>query len=178
MKPFTVNKRGEYYNLEYIGFENPNIVFKIHKSNNLYFNTKKQVLDFISYVIKLEKELDALNSKHNTQKLIRFYLRQIESISSGLDIRSKWTIKEFAEVIVNWFDTRYDEAVVFCQDTITWTIENDCNILTDWRRFEKHDRFVKIFELDFPELDRLLEKSKELLELIKKSNEKLGKDKN
>jgi len=37
---FTVNKRGQYYNLEYLGFENPNFVFKIHNWNNLYFDTK------------------------------------------------------------------------------------------------------------------------------------------
>ena len=150
---FTVNKRGEYYNLEYLGFKNPNVVFKIHHWNNTYFSKKAEVLNFISYVIKLEKSLTTLKSKHNPKKLIRFYLNMIESIASGHDVRSKWSIDELAERLVDWFDKRLDEANTFCKDTLQFIEDTDgCHMYTDYRRFEQHDRLIDIFELDFTKL--------------------------
>lgn len=186
MADFTVNKRGQYYNLMYIGFEDPNYVFKIHQRNNVWFNTKTEVLGFISYVTKLEEFLNGLMlTSHNPKKIIRFYLKLVEAVASGLDVRSSWTIEDLGEILLKSFNTKYNEALTFCQDTLKWIEENDCNMLTDWRRFEKYNMNVNIFELDLPilteeyehfgedSLDKVIKLTNDMLALLDKTKKDL-----
>lgn len=177
MKDFTVNKRGEYYNLMYLGFEPRHVGFNYKCWNNLYFNTREELEDFIAYVKTLEpliRNLTDFNPKH----IIRMYLRLIESICSGLDVRSKWSQETLAKNLVNFFTKRCSEAVNYNEEVLRLINTHDIHYYKQWRKFEEFNDNIVMFELDFKEippdderlaqnpLEATLEKAQQMLDML------------
>ena len=189
MKDFKIKKVGKYYDVIYIGFPSPNVTFDVHVRSNVFHSKRNEVEAFINYVRDIEKLMAKLKTKHNIRKIIAYYIRQIDSISSGLDVRSTWSKEEFAEILVKWFTEKYNEAEEFCKSTLEWIKSNECNYYTDWSRFDKYNYTNKIFELGLPELDssyegfgqdpleRALELSTQLLAKVSEEIEDFTKDK-
>ena len=182
MKDFKVTKRGRYYNVICIGLKSTNIVFNVYYCDNVYFNNRKEVENFITYVRDIEVIINRLNPKYSVKKIILYYLKTIESISSGFDVRSSWTKEEFSNILIEWYNKKYTEADEFCKSTLEWINSNKCNYYSDWKRFDEYNNKNQIFELGLVELksnydgftedplDKMLELAHELLDKLIEEN--------
>lgn len=115
-----------------------------------------------NYIIDVErtvlKRLQFLkNDSVYHKRIIVEYLKLIDSIASGLDVRSKWSTEELAERLVNWYvekidkiETKYNELLIQMQLTPMTYMDN-------WREFDNYHRDVDTYELTKfpPKLDDL-----------------------
>lgn len=186
-KNFTVNKRGKYYNVEYIGYKAPNATIDIRFWNNFYCSTKEEVKSTIKYICDLEEiltnEISEKQLNYNPKKLIRMYLKIIESVASGFDIRSKWSIEKYAKSIIESHGRKYDEAVALYEETLSDLKENPVHYGKKWRLFDKCNDNKNIYEFEVEsfenyytstfskDLDSVLTQMNELLEKLDKKDD-------
>lgn len=156
---FTVNKRGKYYNVEYIGYKSHSTIFDVWHWNNTYLSSKEEILNFINAVAEFEilltKKLKALNLNHNPKKIIRMSIKNLDNILIGIDVRAKLSMEEKVDLFINGFQKRYNEADEFCK-TIYETV-NEYNPIksNNWKIYEDYDLKRDIYELDYPDLEPL-----------------------
>ena len=156
-KQFTVNKRGEYYNVEYIGYNPNSVKFDIWYSNNVYFSSKDEVKLFINVVSEFEKglvsRLKERNINYNPKKIIRMYMNNLDNILIGNDIRAKLSMTEKVDMYIDWYDAKYNEANKFCNIIYQTVVEFNPIESKNWRTYEEYDHKRDIFELDYPDLE-------------------------
>lgn len=145
----------------------------------------KAASDFIACVREFEEKIQLeLKNKGlaiDYRLIITHYLEVIESISSGLDARSKMSKQELAEMFVSSYNSKRNEAIKFCQDTLEFFEENGKkdSYAKHWKRYDKHNKNINKFMLDMRlltdkdfslNLDAIRAGAKELLEELIKIN--------
>jgi len=122
MKNFKASKQGKYIQIDYLGYKPANSMINNRTHGHMWFLNGTDARKFMTKVLELEvefgNELIKLGLSHNPNKIIRFYLNVIDSISSGLDIRSDMSNQEIAKSFVSGFNNSYNEKLRYCQSII------------------------------------------------------------
>lgn len=152
MTTITKEKDGKYIKVRY----NSNIEDLSYK---LKYNASQSCLNdneannLIQKVELLELLIDEEQIKIGTYKtplIILTYLPLIESVSSGLDIRSKLTNNELAKMITEGYHKKYTDAINFCNNTIVMfdRIGKSEGYSAKYKDYDKHNELVKEFQLE------------------------------
>jgi hypothetical protein len=156
--------------------------------DHIWFSTAKEGRKFVDMVRKLEvgikKEIKENNYGFDFRLVIHKYLKVIDSISSGLDVRSKLSIDVLSEGFTSGYNNQRNEAIKYCDETFIHIKENYETIRYEhnWKDFDKVNVLIDEFLLDYEKisdksfktntLDELNKMSGEILELlIKKRKE-------
>ena len=126
-------------------------------------------------------ELVNRNLPFKAQLIILTYLNVIDSICSGLDIRSKLSNEELTDIFIRGYQKKYDEALAFCNKTVAMYENGGKNesYTKHWRDYDKHNELVEEFQFDLKtfgdsdfhiNLEKIKNQAEELLELLKKEN--------
>lgn len=182
---FKISKAKEYIVIEYVtGLKVPMSTW-----TNFLASTAKDARKTIKWIRDMEegvkKNLVENGFKLDYKLIILKHLTAIDSIASGIDIRSKMSVEELSDRFVYGYKQKYDQAVKTVEETfeIFNEVKGTTSYSKDWRRYEKYNDLVAEFHLDFPKIgmddfgkDELKEMSRlanEMLEiLIKKNKEK------
>lgn len=151
MKKFKVTKSGKYFDVAYIGYISDISEFKFPCFNNIWFETADKARNYINYINDLEKEIDKIDKIHDTKKIIRFYLTIIDSILSGIDVRSDYSITKVAQLLVTYFTKRYQNSLKICEDIRQGVIDNKINRFS--MAVEKYNNMNELFNFKLKSLD-------------------------
>lgn len=152
---FKVSKKGKYIQVDYISNE---LVVPSHYDKYVWSLNKEHAKTFIQRIREVENHIKEIlvNDKlsYDYRLIMYLHLNAIDNISSGLDIRSKMSSVELAERFVSGYDHKYKEAYTFCKDTLEYKEMRGelYSYMTDWRRHDKHNDFVREFKLPFKKL--------------------------
>jgi hypothetical protein len=121
--------------------------------SHIWFSTKKEAREFIKRLIEIELLVKEMVEKDNLpfdyRLVIINHLQAIDSISSGLDIRSNMSSEDLAERFVYGYNKRYEDAKKMCQDTLDF-VESEGkakSYMADWRRYDRHNELINEFIL-------------------------------
>lgn len=190
-KNFKVSKKGRYFDIRYLKYTPPSdSVFYYTYDKSVWETNRASAEKFMNLVIDIEplviKELKSQALSHNPNKIIASRLKTIESISSGIDIRSHWSAEKISENIVDSFNKQYVEAKEKCENIL---IDLKNNPVTYWdksREFDEYKRLNNLFELglestdnfysepvfaSFDKISMLLDKMSNILDENKLKNE-------
>ena len=149
---FKASKKGKYIQIEYIDYVPPNSTIKNHTDSYMWFLNGDDARRFMKLIVDLEDEIVKQyieNQVHNYKKIIRFYLNVIDSVASGLDVRSKLSLEEFATLIMGGFNRTYVNAKNECQEIID---KGKVEKFSKYSRLvDRYEHLTKLYELD--ELD-------------------------
>lgn len=98
----------------------------------------------------IEKDLSARKLSYKTPLIILTYLPMIESVASGLDIRSNRSNEDIAAMLVLGYDRIYNDAVLFCNQMINMYEEvgKTESYGKNYKNYDKHNELVEEFQLD------------------------------
>jgi len=183
MTTYTKEKIKNYIEVTYIP--------DIEMTFNQKYKTKQWCLsdsDANKFISKT-KELEALisyeivnrNLGFKPQLIIITWLPIIESICSGLDVRSKMSNKELTDLFIDVYQKKYNEAFSFCGKIITMYEESGKNesYTKHWRDYSKHNELVEEYQFDLRKfedsdfainLEKINKDAQELLDLLLKEN--------
>jgi hypothetical protein len=172
---FKVKKSGKYIDIQYItGIKLPMSVY-----DNCLVSTVKEARHLIDFIRKMEngiKENLAEKGLDLDYRLIVIkHLQAIDAIASGIEIRSKLSVKELSERFVSGFKIKMDEILAECETTfkIFNEIKDNTHYYENGRLYDKFNEYVRDYNLPFERI-KLEDFGKNILDdLIKKSDEML-----
>lgn len=187
---FERKQSGKHKEITYV--TKLNNLTHIHKyKSSVLCSNEKDVDTLIEKVRGLEESISKKIAKEGypfkTELIIITYFNVIDSIASGIDIRSKMSNEELADRFVGGYKKMYDEAYLFCCDTIRMYDggEHKETYTKHWKTYDKHNEFVdeymfnlrKFKDGDFSiNLDTLSKKASELAAMfVKQASEENGK---
>lgn len=169
---------------------NPNTIItstKLKLNAEHWCITEKDANLFIDKVVCLEKIISNIiyekKLPYNVELILLTYMKAIESISSGFDIRSKLSNEELALIIFEGYKKEYIKAINFCEKIIkVYNEKQKYDTYTKhWRDYDKHNELVNEYQLNYRtfkdndfeiNLSSLLNSANNFLtELINKNNE-------
>ena len=130
VSPSSGNATGgykSYIETSYEGYNHCGPAFDIHNPKHIWHSTRKEVLAFIKRVEGVEAEMvkiinnpesDWQTKDLHSGMLVRKYLKLLDGISSGLDVRSSWSDEVAAEKIVSGYMARKKEGEEFVRESI------------------------------------------------------------
>jgi hypothetical protein len=148
---------------------------------------KKSARDFIQRFREIEthvKEIIDDKKLGFDYRIIMYkFLSAIDSISTGLDIRSSFSNLELADRFVLSYENSYKEAFTFCKDTLEHVeVEGKFDsYMKDWKRHDKHNELVREYNLPFKSLnleDFQVDHLKNALEAVEFLNKLIDERKN
>ena len=157
---FTVNKHGKYYNCIYIKHTAANAVVDLHNWANMYQSTRDAAEIYMQYVMDIEKlmvkYLRKRKLQHDPTKICRFYLKLLDGISCGLDVRSSWSKAEVVERLVEAFNTKYIQAQGVCEYILNKVRGNrdKPDYMNNWREYEYYTRMNDMYELGMDKIEK------------------------
>lgn len=173
----------QYINIKYdtglnLYLTNDNIFVTSAKSGRRLIRMIRNLEDRIRTILS-EKEIDL-----DYKLIIVKHLNAIDSIASGLDIRSGMSINELSERFIDGYKYKYDQVISECEEIFDKfnKVKGNSSYLANWRDYDNFNNLVKEYHLDYPQIknddfenDELKNMSKltdEILELlIKKRKE-------
>lgn len=187
MNDFKVTKSGKYYNIQYIGYKAPNHTIDIQFYDFVYQSTREQSEHFIQYFrevkTKIEQVLERHKLEHDAGKICRIRLGFIESLASGLDVRSSWSTDEVAERLVEGYNRDYTEKRIICLYILdkAKSARKKPEYISNYVEFDKYSRYNQLYELSLPKvseftvtiddrLDQALKATSELLEKLREND--------
>lgn len=179
---FKISKAKEYIVIEYVtGLKVPMSTW-----TNFLASTAKDARKTIKWIRDMEdgvkKNLAENGIKLDYKLIILKYLTAIDSIASGIDIRSKMSVEELSDRFVYGYKQKYDQAVKTVEETFEFfnKAKHNESYNTHWMRYEKYNDLVAEYQLDFPkigiddfgkdELKEIARLSKEMLDTLIKYN--------
>lgn len=154
-------------------------------NSNVYCINDTEADKLINYSNELNKHIhDTLKVKElsfNPMLILLTYFQAIDSIASGLDVRSNISFSDLAERFVDGYEKSYNEALEFCQKTKKHASENlNESYMKNWKNYDRANELVKLYQLDESllinyddfniSLKKLLNSGIDLLELLKAEN--------
>lgn len=148
----TKEQNGKYVNVTY----NHNLD-KV--SFNLKYNATQCCLSETDAdtFIERTKQIEAIVEQNNvsqgsiykTPLIILKYLPVIESISSGIDVRSKMSDESVAKMVFDSYVKKYSEAQTFCNETINMfeSTGKKEGYGKRYKDYDKHNELVSEFQL-------------------------------
>lgn len=149
---FKVKKYKQYFDIQYVtGLKLP------YMTEDSFLGSDKQgTRKTINLIRKMEegikKVLVSEGLDFDYKFIILKHLNAIDSIASGIDIRSKMSVEELSDRFVWSFKRKYDEVLAEVQGTFDYfnDVKTKSTYLTDWRRYDNYNSLVKSYMLDFP----------------------------
>lgn len=151
MKKFKVTKVGKYFDIAYLGYISDVSEFKFPCFNNIWLGNAENARNYINYINNLEIIIDKIDKEHDTKKIIRFYLNIIDSILSGIDVRSSLSIEEVAELLVTYFTKRYQDTLKKCDNIRQGVIDGEIKRYD--RKIEDYNDKNELFGFGLESLD-------------------------
>lgn len=159
----------------------------VHYDKYVWCLDKQNARAFIQRVREIETHIKDILTKnqmsYDYRLIMSLFLKAIDNIATGLDVRSKMTSLELAERFVFSYDVKFKEAYKFCFETLTYVeVEGKFSgYMKDWRRYDRHNELVKEFRLPFKQLElkdfgkdelkNIEHKLDEMLKIIKNKHE-------
>lgn len=149
------SKKGNYIQIDYV----TNIEIPSTYNKYVWCINVKMARLFINKVKEIETHVKQILIKecfnYDFRLIMTLHLNAIESISSGIDIRSNMSSEDLANRFVYGYDKRYKEAFKICNETIDYVdkIGKFHSYMKDWRRYEKHNNLVNEFKLPCKKLN-------------------------
>ena len=180
MKKFSVHKAGKYYSVKYHGYPNPSMMFDVRNPNHVYQSSRAEVEKYIEYVVETEKEvvkyLHSNELSYHPGMLVRRVLQFIDSLASGLDIRSGWSHEKMAQVIVDSYHRQVTEALEKCAEIKTRAFIEDGQTIFKDVDYEEYQSLRSKYELDIEDLSKYETScGKALKDLVAATSEMLDK---
>lgn len=172
---FKVKRYKEYFDIQYVtGLKVPMSV-----SDNFLASNKQEARKTIEMIRKMEKWILIFLAEKELyfdyRLIVLRYLTAIDSIASGLDIRSKMSTKDLAERFVISYKLDYDEALKEINGTLEYfnQVKNDSTYLRDWRRYDNYNELIRKYMLDYPTIKSDDFKNDELTNMSRLASEAL-----
>ena len=154
---FKISKKGKYIQIDYIS----NLELKSFKSFDYIWSISiKDAKEFLRLAreieTKIKTELVSKNLNYDYRLIMVRYLKVIDGISTGFDIRSKMTTDELAENFVWWYDKKYTEEYNYCKEVMDYYEAEGKNnsYMSNWRKYDEFNDKIKEFNLPFKSLTR------------------------
>lgn len=167
---FKISKKSKYFQIDYVsGLD----YVPFTNGKYIWATRKEQAREFIKRVKEIETFLIKLISDNHVpydyRLIIHRYLEAIDSISTGLDIRSNMTSEQLAENFYFWYDKKYKEAYNTCKDIHSkYEVSGRFNTyLSNWREYDSYNQMVKEYLLPFELLNESKFKISELAQMGK-----------
>lgn len=96
------------------------------------------------------QELIARKLPYKTELIMLTFMDAVESISSGIDVRSKMKNDELAVMFVMGYEKKYNETLTFCNDTIKMFEETGRkeSYMKRCKIYDSHNEFVDEFQFN------------------------------
>jgi hypothetical protein len=158
-------------------------------NNNVFVTSAKEGRNLIKFIRDFEGGIRKCLVKERIdldyRLIIVKHLGAVDSIASGIDIRSKMSIEDLSERFVFGFKRIYDTMLDDVEETFKFfnEIKNNSSYMKNWKRYDKYNEYVRDYNLDYPkismddfeddELRNMSNIASEILDLlIKKNKEK------
>jgi len=183
MTTYTKEKIEKYTEVTYI--PDIEITFNQKYKSKQWCLSDSDADKFISKTKQLEalisSEIVNRNLGFKPQLIMLTWLPIIDSICSGLDVRSKMSNEELINLFINVYQKKYNEAFSFCKETIAMYEESGKNesYTKHWRDYGKHNELVDEYQFDLRKfkdsdfainLEKIKKDAQELLDLLIKEN--------
>lgn len=152
---FKVKKSGNYIDIKYIaGIEVP-----ITSYDNFLASNKKGAIATIDLIRKLEVEIQEILVQNQEDLDFRWiilrHIHAIDSIASGIDLRSGLPISELADRFVYGYKVTRDRINKECLETLKFFNENKetTSYMMNWRIYDKFNRDIKSFYLPYESIN-------------------------
>lgn len=153
---FKAKKATRYFQIDYVSglINKPN-----HYADYVWCISKNEAREFVRRAGEIESNIKKiLNDKqleYDFRLIMCLCLPVIESISSGFDIRKDVSSPDLAEGFVKGYQTRYEKAYEFCEQTLDHVekIGKFDSYMKDWRRYDRHNDLVREFNLPLKKLE-------------------------
>lgn len=172
---FKIKKSGRYIDIKYItGIKIPMNIY-----DNILVSSAEDGRRLIKFIREFEDGVKKCLVKENIsldyRVIIAKHLLAIDSIASGLDIRSKMTIEELSERFVFSFKRIYDTMLDEVEETFKFfnKVKNDSSYMQNWKQYDKYNEYVKEYCLDYPNISTDDFKDDELKNMAKLSHDML-----
>jgi hypothetical protein len=185
-KNFKVRKRGKYFEIEYLKYNPSNTTIKVYTSRTILHSTKQDAKKFMTYILTIEpimeKIMRQIGVSFDARKLISMRLDFIDNCVLGIEARSGFGIHKHAELIVDFYKKKYDEALTNGQEILKSIKDNPVEYMSNWKVFDDYKFKNELYELGLEpleayyaesSLDKAIKSADEALEWFKK-NERNG----
>jgi DNA repair ATPase RecN len=156
MKKFSVHKKGKYYDVRYHGCHTMTGYLDIRYPNNMYQCSRKDVEKYITYLVEVEKAIveyqAAFGFHFEAGFLVRRALKLIDSLASGLDIRSGWSYEKIAQVLVDSYHKQVQDAEARCSEIWQQGIPDGDYLVFSDRDYDEYERLRKEYDLDVEDI--------------------------
>ena len=149
----TKTPTDKYIEVTYItGIEKPCMRLRFNATQPE--STEEGADNYIAKVHAIEPLVEAENDKRGSickpELIMLTYLPMINSIASGIDVRSKKSNQEIAEVIVDSYYNRYNNAINFCKQIMEMY---DAGARKEgygkhWRDYDKYNELIEEYQLE------------------------------
>lgn len=152
---FKVKKSGKYIDIQYIS----NLKTQIRIFDNILVSSAKEGRVLISTIRKYEESFKKnqvyLDNGFDYRLIILKYLKAIDAIASGLDIRSRIPFEEMSERFIDSYKYLFDYTIKECNETYEYylKVKNNSSYAKDWRRYDKFNENIIDFNLDYKKID-------------------------
>lgn len=181
---FTKKDSGKYIEVTY----NSTTALKSYRlkyNTSLPCSNNEEADIYIKRAENIEKEILKViadkKSSFDVNLIMITYMQVIESISSGLDVRSKLSDEELAIRFYDGYETRHNEAVAFCKRIRDMYEggEHKETYTKHYKDYDKYNELIDEYHLDFKKLgdsdftinlETLSKKTSDLLEMLKEMN--------
>lgn len=183
---FRVRKCGKYFESEYIRYTPSNMTIKLYVSRKILHSTKEDAKKYMTYILSIEPiielKMKEMGVSFDAKKLIAMRLDFLENCVLGIEARSGLGIHKHAELIINFYKNKYDEALASGQEILKSIKENPVEYLSNWKSFDNYKHNNELYELGLEplddyyaesSLDKAIKSADEALEWFK-NNEKNG----
>jgi hypothetical protein len=144
MTKFSVSKKGKYFELKYFN------------SKDIWCSTRNSVETLIVTILQYEELFKELIKKYNfdfsEKDVIDQYFEVLDSIASGLDIRSKMPPEELAYRFIISYNDKLNDAKIFCLETLKFIDESSekDTYNKDYKRYDKCNDLNTKFKFGLP----------------------------
>ena len=172
---FKISKAKEYIVIEYVtGLKVPMSTW-----NNFLASTAKDARNTIKWIRDMEegvkKNLAENGINFDYRLIILKYLTAIDSIASGIDIRSKMSVEELSDRFVYGYKQKYDQVIAECEEIFNKfnEVKGNSSYLENWRDYDKFNSLVREYLLDYPQIKNSDFENDEFRNMSRLANEML-----
>lgn len=149
---FKISRYKEYIDIKYV------TPIKLHMSatDSVFVSSAKEGRKLIQMIRDLENRIRTILNEREIdldyRLIIVKHFRAIDSIASGIDIRSHMSIEELAERFVDGYKFKYDQVITECEDIFDEfnKVKGNSSYGKNWRVYDKFNDLVGEYKLDYP----------------------------
>ena len=142
----------QYIDIQYL----TGIKLPLSADDNIFVTSAKEGRKLIQMIRDLENRVRTILSEREIdldyRLIIVKHLKAIDSIASGIDIRSHMSIDELSERFVDGYKFKYDQVIAECEDIFDEfnKVKGNSSYGKNWRVYDKFNDLVRDYNLDYP----------------------------